>query len=161
MSWTSAEDVLNAWIGDNAPSDRLQVERYIASAERKIRREIPSVVDRLASGNEPDLLDTVHDVVTEMVHRVYRNPEGVRQVQETTGPTSGSVTYGGDHPGSLYLTEDNRRALAPVGGRSRAGEVDLIPAGHRSYPLDHAWVNGPPRFAPSNGNPYSSGEWNV
>ena len=105
MSWTTPDDVLGSWIGDDAPDDALLVQRWIDRAERLIRREFPDLADRVASGLEPDLTDTIVDVVSAMVIRVFRNPSGHRSVsgQETTGQFSGSntITFGGNNPGAL------------------------------------------------------------
>lgn len=126
MSWTTPDDVLGSWIGDDAPDDALLVQRWIDRAERLIRREFPGIADRLDGGAEPDLADTLVDVVVAMVTRVFRNPSGHRSVsgQETTGQFSGSntITFGGDNPGALGLLDEERDALrppdAPKGGQA-------------------------------------------
>lgn len=132
MSWTTPADVQDAWIGPGTPSDAAQLQLWINRAERKIRKEVPGLSARLAlpaddPAHEPDLADTVKDVVADMVERKYRNPEGVRTAQDTTGPMSGSVTFGGDHPGVLYLTAENLEDLRPPSTASgqRAFEIDL------------------------------------
>ncbi len=153
MSWTQPADVQNAWIGDDVPEDQEQVQLWIDRAERKIRREIPGISERLATaapGHDEDLPETVRDVVADMVTEVYRNPERIRQTQTTTGPMSGTVTYGGDNPGALVLTDEQRAALLPA-RRARRGafEIDTYPgAGHTDSPLMGAWVNGPDEYAP-------------
>lgn len=130
MSWTLPEDVLESWIGSDAPVDEdALLQRWIDRAEREIRYRVPSVVDRLAL-TEPDLLETVQDVVVAMVTRVFRNPEGIRTVNQSsgTGPFSESVsrTFGGDQPGGLSLSDAELARLR--GGRSaRAFTVDMIP----------------------------------
>ena len=55
-----------------------------------------------------------------MVTRVFRNPSGVRQVQETTGTFTGSTTFAGVAPGQLYL-EDSERDLLREPGQAGAG----------------------------------------
>lgn len=114
-AWATAEDVLSAWIGDDAPTNLDLVEAWIGRAERLIRREVPGIQDRLDAGTETDLADTVNDVVVAMVTRVFRNPAGHRSVtgQETTGQFSGSntITFGGDNPGALELLASERDAL--------------------------------------------------
>lgn len=128
MVWTSATDVLGAWIGDDAPKDAELVEVWVGKAERLIRRKIPGLLVRIEV-EEPDLLDNVKDVVTAMVQRVFRNPEGIRQANTTTGPFTESRTYGGDIPGSLAITADELELLAPIGVKRRghASTVDMIP----------------------------------
>ena len=135
--WATADDVIDSWIGDDAPSDPLLVEKWIARAERLIRREFPTISARIASGLEPDLADTVNDVVVAVVTRVFRNPSGHRSVsgQETTGQFSGSntITYGGDNPGALELLDSERASLAsPFSGEKRGRRAySFIPGGVR------------------------------
>ena len=130
MSWTTPDDVLGSWIGDDAPDDALLVQRWIDRAERLIRREFPDLADRVASGLEPDLTDTIVDVVSAMVIRVFRNPSGHRSVsgQETTGQFSGSntITFGGNNPGALELLDDERDLLSGSSGDAGAFEVDMM-----------------------------------
>lgn len=125
-SWTSPEDVTGSWIGDDAPDDAEKLQAWIDRAEREIRARVPNLVARLDSGDEPDLLGLVRDVVVAMVTRVFRNPEGIRQINETTGPFTSSRTYGGDVPGGLGLTDDELGKLR--GSLSGAFSIDLIPS---------------------------------
>lgn len=130
MAWTTASEVLAAWIGPGAPTSTALVDTWIAKAERLLRSTIPGLAGRIAATpvTEPDLLGNTRDVVTEMVHEVFRNPEGVRQRQETAGSLTGSVTYGGDRPGVLRVTEEQVRRLAVAGAAKGAHTVDLIPS---------------------------------
>lgn len=128
MAWTTAAEVVGAWIGGDAPSDTALVDTWIGKAERLLRSKVADLQARIDGTLEPDLLSNVKDVVTEMVHEVFRNPEGVRQRQEGSGPFTGSVTYGGDKPGALRVTADQLELLAPAGASTGAYTVDLIPA---------------------------------
>lgn len=133
MAWTTAEDVLNAWIGDGAPTDLTKVDTWIGMAERLIRREVPDLQSRLDAEAElvppvTDLLDTVRDIVISMVTRVFRNPDGRRSIQQTTGAFSESTTFGGDTPGGLILTDDELSALQGNKSGQRAFMVDMIPS---------------------------------
>ena len=129
MAWTSAAEVVEAWIGDGAPSDTAKVDTWIDKAERLLRSKAPTLQARLAADpvTEPDLLGNVKDVVTEMVQEVFRNPERIRQRQEGTGPFTGSVTYGGDHPGALQVTDSQLALISPAGSNRGAFTVDTIP----------------------------------
>ena len=133
--WATSDDVIDSWIGDDAPDDPLLVEKWIARAERMIRREFPAIGARIASGLEPDLADTVNDVVVAVVTRVFRNPSGHRSVsgQETTGQYSGSntITYGGDNPGALELLDSERAALALPGEKRGRRAYSFVPGGIR------------------------------
>jgi hypothetical protein len=127
-NWTTAAEVVAAWIGDDAPADSAKVDLWVGRAERLLRAKVPTLATRVvADPAEPDLVDNVKDVVTSMVQRVFRNPEGVRTRQETTGPFSGSVTLGGDQPGELWVTDDELARLSPAGTNRGAFTIDTIP----------------------------------
>jgi hypothetical protein len=129
-TWATANEVLTSWIGDDFPDDDSLVETWISKAERLVRFKIPGLQARIDAGTEPDLLDNTIDVVSAMVQRVFRNPEGIRQDSTTTGPFTESRTYGGTTPGVLALTDDEVALLsAGTSGGQRAFTVSMIPAG--------------------------------
>jgi hypothetical protein len=134
VAWTTAADVIDAWIGDDAPTDSNKVGIWIAKAEREVRVQVPDITDRIAADSTGDLLANTMDVVISMVQRVFRNPEGVRQVSEGTGPFSGSKTYGGNHPGALYLTDEELQKISPAGSNTGAFTVDTIPLSSPASP---------------------------
>ena len=149
MSWTTPDDVIASWIGDDVPTDADLIQRWIDRAERLLRREFPDLQDRIDSGDEPDLEATVIDVVVAMATRVFRNPAGHRSVsgQETTGQFSGSntITFGGNNPGALGLLDEERDALrppdAPRGGQ--AFSIGVAPAGATDHlPWCSLWFTG-------------------
>lgn len=132
MSWTGTDDVTDAWIGTGAPTDDALIQKWIDKAEREIRSRVTDLQARLdaeADADPPttDLRDTAVDVVVAMVTRVFRNPEGIRQRNTTTGPFTEGATYGGDTPGSLIPTDDE---LAKLQGVSAGGAytIDMIPS---------------------------------
>ena len=133
--WATPDDVIDSWIGDDAPDDPLLVEKWIARAERMIRREFPSIPARIVADAEPDLADTVNDIVVAVVTRVFRNPSGHRSIsgQETTGQFSGSktITFGGDKPGALELLDSERAALALPGEKRGRRAYSFMPGGIR------------------------------
>lgn len=150
MSWTVPDDVKDAWIGPSAPTDDVLIQNWIDRAERLIRRQVKDLQDRIDAEAEEipprtDLLDTARDVTVAMVIRVFRNPEGIRQTNQTTttGPFSDTrmQTYGGDVPGGLGLTDDELGALQ--GAAAGAFTIDLIPA---SSPFSSNYV--PPIWWP-------------
>jgi len=130
MAWTTAAEVTAAWIGGDAPTESALVDVWIGKAERLLRAKVPTLAARVDADPEvePDLLGNVKDVVTAMVQRVFRNPEGVRTRQESTGPFGGSVTYGGDQPGALWVTDAELAMISPAGTNRGAFTVDTIPA---------------------------------
>ena len=142
MAWATAQDVIKDWIGNDQPVKDETLDRWVARAERLLRREFPTLQERINSGAEPDLADTVKDVISSMVTRVFRNPQGIRTQQESTGQFVGSITFGGDQPGSLYLTKEERDALTPPGQRHKDGKAFTIPiGGEGSYGAHLPWCN--------------------
>ena len=129
MAWTTSSEVIAAWIGGDAPSDSVLVDVWVGKAERLLRAKAPGLAARVDADPvvEPDLLGNVKDVVSAMVQRVFRNPEGVRTRQESTGPFGGSVTYGGDQPGALWVTDAELSLISPAGSNRGAFTVDTIP----------------------------------
>jgi hypothetical protein len=138
MAWTTAQYVIDAWIGDDAPDDLAKVDLWIGRAEREIRSEIPGIQARLDIP-EPDLIENVIDVLISMVTRVFRNPEGTRQLSTTTGPFSEQRTFGGDTPGELFLSDRERAKLEGVASSGgQAFTIDMIPA---TSPFSSSYVS--------------------
>lgn len=146
--WATVEDVQDAWLGEPLDVPTKTVQAWLARAERRLAREIPRLQERIDSGKEPDLPELVTDVLAEMVETKLRNPEGYRQIQDTTGPMSGSATFGGDNPGGLVVTDDMRRRLSPPGTAGAAFEIDLLPDDPLRSPLEGALINGPDWMLP-------------
>lgn len=132
-TWTDPQTVVDEWVGDDGPDDVILVGKWVAKAERLLRREVPDLRDRIDAGEE-DLLENVADVVAAIVARKFRNPEGARQVQETTGPFSASKTYAGDSPGELEITpKELERLTGGERGKRRAFSVEILPPGYVYY----------------------------
>jgi len=126
-TWTNPTDVTGAWIGEGAPTDTTQIQAWLDKAEREIKYRVPDIQTRItAELPATDLLDTAKDVVVSMVTRVFRNPEGIRQTNVTTGPYTASKTYGGNQPGGLGITDEELAKLQ--GKRGGAFTVSMIPS---------------------------------
>ena len=130
-SWTTPADVTNSWIGEGAPTDTVKIQAWLDKAEREIRFRVPDIQARIDAEaalvpSVMDLFETAKDVTTAMVVRVFRNPEGIRQTNLTTGPYTTSKTYGGDVPGGLGLTDDELAKLQ--GARGGAFSISMIPS---------------------------------
>jgi hypothetical protein len=137
MSWTQPADVIASWIGGGAPADEVKIQTWIDRAEREIRFRVGDLQSRIAAEAllvppSVELLETAKDVTVAMVTRVFRNPEGIRQTNETTGPFTASRTYGGDVPGGLGITDDELAKLQ--GARGGAFTIDLIPRSSPFHP---------------------------
>ena len=79
MSWATPANVIDSWVGKNAPTDAAKVQVWIDRAERLIRRSLPDLQPRLdaeieAEPTTTDLRDTVVDVVVS-----YRGGRGKRR----------------------------------------------------------------------------------
>jgi hypothetical protein len=136
MSWTTPADVTGAWIGEGAPTDTAKIQKWIDKAEREIKFRVPDIEARIDAEGAlvppvTNLLEIAKDVTVSMVIRVFRNPEGIRQTNITTGPYTSSKTYGGDVPGGLGLTDDELAKLQ--GARGGAFTIDLIPKSSPFY----------------------------
>ena len=134
MSWTIPADVTGAWIGDSAPTDTALIQVWIDKAEREIRRQVPDIQSRIdleAAAVPPvtALLADAVDVAVNMVIRVFRNPDGVRQRQSMTGPFSESFTIAGSNPGVLMMTDDELAKLQGKRPQAGAFTIDLTPVG--------------------------------
>lgn len=145
MAWATASDVVDSWIGGDEPNDLAKVDKWIARAERLIRATFPDMQDRIDGGLEPDLLDNLNDVIVAMVTRVFRNPQGYRTMsgQQTAGPYSGndSITFGGDSPGALALTDDEKSLLAGTSSSNGgAFSIDLMPSTAGTGNNGHYWL---------------------
>jgi len=138
MAWVSAHEVLARWVGEGAPGEAT-VDQWIADAETLIRFEYPDIDVRIADEVLP--LDRVQLVVSRVVIRALRNPDNVR----VTNIGAAGVTYAGDRPGGLQLTEDDRAMLGETSGPSRARAftidttpIDSLRAGYWAQP--DLWV---------------------
>lgn len=122
--WASPLDVTSADIGgvtNGLADDRIQY--WLGRAGRAILAAVPDLEARVESGRVAP--EAPADVQVDLVLSKIGNPGGIRTIQESNGPTSGSVTYGGDTPGELALTAAQMKALG--GGaivRRQAGTVD-------------------------------------
>jgi hypothetical protein len=134
--WVDAQRFQNEWIGYDAPTDQDKITAWLGKAERMIRLRVPGIQQRIDSG-EPDLADNVADVVIAMVTRVFRNPEGMRSTNSTTGALSESITYGGDNPGTLEILPSELAMLTGgTQGTHRAGALSMIPPWSPFYRKD-------------------------
>lgn len=127
MPWATPQDVRDRWLGSKPPAaSEQQLTTLIADAEDSILREFPDIQARITAGTLPST--RVVKVVSRMVIRHLRNPEGIRATQEGAGPYQVSRTYGGDEPGALTLTDEDRAELAPP-QESGAFAIDTAPGG--------------------------------
>ena len=124
--WATPQDVADRWVGSPVP-DWTIAQPHIEDAEVLIRFEFPDIDER--AEKDSALLGQLKFVVCQMVMRVLRNPDGARSTQQGAGPFQQTKTFGGDKPGSVWMTEDE---YAMLSGRRSAGNqkafmIDLLP----------------------------------
>lgn len=116
LLWTEPADVVSRWVGTDAPSvDNPVLPTLLEDAEDTALREFPDLLERV-DGDGTTVPNTipvrrVKKVLARVVIRHLRNPEGFRQTQEGAGPFQRGTTFGGEEPGSLYLTDEDRAEL--------------------------------------------------
>ncbi|WP_191480147.1 Gp19/Gp15/Gp42 family protein [Nocardioides ochotonae] len=125
LLWSTVSDVSDRWIGDPVPATPAQIETLLGDAEDLIVREFPDMPDRIEAGAVP--LARVRRVAARVVIRHLRNPDGIRSRMEGAGPFQKNTTYGGDDPGALVLTDEDRADLGGTKSR-RAYQIDMVPA---------------------------------
>lgn len=121
MSWVSPQDILDRWVGSGAPDDEDLTQALINDAESVVLAEYPRIQDRINDATLP--LSTVVMVVSRMVMRVLRNPEGLSYSQMSTGPFSQGKNYGTGNA-DIWMTSDEVKLLAPK-RKGKAFELDL------------------------------------
>ena len=124
IDWATPDDVTSADIGGvtNGLADG-RIQYWLGRAKRAILAAVPDLEVRMSAGRVA--VEAPADVQVDLVLSKVGNPGGIRTIQESNGPTSGSVTYGGDTPGELALTAAQMKALG--GGaivRRQAGTVN-------------------------------------
>jgi hypothetical protein len=124
MSWVSPQDILDRWVGAGAPDDLDLVQALIEDAEAVVLAEYPRIQDRITADTLP--LGTVVMVVSRMVMRVLRNPEGLSYWQMNTGPFGQGKNYGSNGGVDIWMTADENKLLAPK-RKGKAFEIDLAP----------------------------------
>lgn len=134
--YASADDVLDRWLGGNPPTEDV-IDTYISDAETIINFEFPDLAAAVEADEFPAA--QVVFVVCQMVTRALRNPDNIRQRTESVDSYSESVSYAGQHPGGLWLT-DQERALLSVGPplNQSAFAIDTVSTGTESPVL--AWL---------------------
>lgn len=119
--WATPDDIRDRWAASKPLlADDEKIQKHIDDAEDAILTEFPNLYEDVP-GKFP--LARAVRVVSRMVIRFLRNSDGIRSQNSTTGPFSDQTVYGGDHPGEVYLTDEDRRDLSPRKNRRRAFTV--------------------------------------
>lgn len=141
---TTAGDVLALWHGSDAPPADEIITAWIAHTERTIRGLYPALDRALAAGGDAasDAAWRIQTVTCQVVLRLIRNPDGVRQYTQTDGEFSDSLTYASETLAqAVQLTSTERQILAGVVSTARAFGIDMIPSQAAPDPLAGVVVN--------------------
>lgn len=126
IEWATPNDLNAADLeGVTGVFEEAQLSYWLGRAKRAILAEVkaPVLSKRITDGSIDE--DAPMDVQIDLVLGKFANPGGIRTVQESNGPSSGSVTYGGESPGQLTLTAHHRKMLGvPSAGRRAARTVE-------------------------------------
>lgn len=134
MAWATYEDVLDRWVGDDAPTDTDVITALIGDAETVIKATYPGIQGRITA--ETISLDVVIMIVVRMVTRVLRNPANVSYLQRTVGPFGQAQNFGDKL--DVWLSDEEKTLLAPS-NRGKAYEVNQ---GHTvaTTAADSVWI---------------------
>ena len=127
--WTSAEDVRVRWLAGPLSVEDEQIDVLLADVEDFLTGEFPDLTELLADGRLT--ASRLRRVIVRIASRVLRNPSGYRQVTSGTGPFTGSATYGGDQPGEVYVTDEDRKDLIGRGKGRAVPAFSIHPGGLR------------------------------
>jgi hypothetical protein len=128
-TWTSSQDVLDVWVGDNKPEDVELINALILKAETIILATYPQIQARIDAGTLN--INVVIYTVAEMVEAVLRNPEQKSSYSYTTGPYAESASFTGSKKG-IYLTNEQKKLLAP-NSTNKAKSIDLLAGSNAVY----------------------------
>jgi hypothetical protein len=124
ISWATESELNSADLeGVTHGLEAEQLTYWLGRAKRAILAKAPlPVLSARVSGGLVDG-EAPKDVQIDLVLGKLGNPGGIRTVQESNGPSSGSVTYGGDSPGQLTLTAHHREMLGITSASRRAART--------------------------------------
>lgn len=135
-------DVLARWVASTPPPDDGVVTQYLADAEELLAVEFPLLQSR--AREDPVFARRAKLAICRMVLRTLSNPDNVRSIQDTTGPFSGSVTYGSETLGGLEVTDAERAILDPARTRRKRRQHVFSIGPALADPNVHTYaVNGP------------------
>lgn len=138
--YASADDVLERWLGGNPPTEDV-IDTFIFDAETLVNFEFPDLAAAVEAEDIP--AGQVRFVVCQMVIRALSNPNNLRSTSEGIDSYSRTVTYAGDDPGSLWLTDQERVLLTNAGFSSQtAFTIDPTPIDADTGLPVAAWIGG-------------------
>ena len=127
--WADAEDVRLRWLNGALSVEEEEINTLLEDIEDFLGGEFPDLEERIGAGRLS--ARRLKRVVVRIAIRVLRNPAGYRQVTSGTGPFTGSATYGGDQPGEIYITDEDRKDLVGRGKGRAVKAFSIYPGGIR------------------------------
>lgn len=125
LLWTEPADVRTRWVGEGLDVEDSQLLTLLADAEDTVLREFPDLPERVDATDGIPVL-RVKKVIARVVIRHLRNPAGERSRMDVAGAFTQNVMFGGDNPGALYLTDEDRAELGGAGA-GQAFTIDTTP----------------------------------
>lgn len=109
MKWADTELLNRSWLVKGPiPGTDEKLELLLERAKRKVQLAYKAasldLEDALSRGLTTE--GDIRSVQVDLALAVLKNPMGARSLNETTGPFSGGMTFGGDFLGTLSLTEE-------------------------------------------------------
>ena len=117
-NWTTPQDVIDRWVGNDVPDDTDLLQALIDDAEVVILSVYPGIQTRIDDELLPEAAVTL--VTVRMVQRLLRNPEGLNAWQQVTGPFSQQRSFSDS---DIWMTPQEKLMLAPANS-GKAYEVD-------------------------------------
>lgn len=117
-TWTTPQDVIDRWVGNDVPEDIDLLQALIDDAEVVILSDYPGIQARIDANTLPENRVTL--VTVRMVTRLFKNPEGLSAWQQVTGPFSQQRSFGDS---DIWMTPQEKFMLAPANS-GKAFEVD-------------------------------------
>lgn len=140
-TFASPQNIRDRWLStEELPSDEI-IQHWITDAETLIFSEFPDLRDRLTNDPHGDLHRSVAYVEVQLVSQALKNPDGIRQLSQTSGPFTTATTYGTETISQLMqITPAHRAILAGKAKKNFGIDMTHHPQPH---PLTGAWINGP------------------
>ena len=146
-TFTTPADVRARWVSAEPLPDDDIIQAWITDAETLIYAEVPSIVANLTDDPLGQWRKKMVFVTVQVVSQALKNPEGIRQTQQTSGVFSNSVTYGAETIDGVLRLTPAQKAILTGHGKRHVG-LDMTVQAPTLSPLDGVVINGPTREAP-------------
>jgi hypothetical protein len=143
--FATVDDVATDLMRPLTTAEAARADTGVTVASAIIRSRLPLIDQWITEGELDPVLP--RQVVVDAVVRVLRNPNGMKQVQQTAGPFSSGGSWDTDQVGGrVYITDDELAMLEPASSPTPtppAGTVIARPGlAPPPYGLPRPWVHG-------------------